>query len=159
MRRPGLVDTLLILTALASSALAAFRSRDLSLVPTALAQASPSGVSAPTPRATARRAAPIRSPFRLDGAIPDRRFGEPPAEASVQPVELPAVRYEIVVKALVGGPPWAAVLVGLPGESLERVVRIGDRFGSVQIERVGEDGVRLATGDTSWVVQLSERRP
>lgn len=159
MSRPSPADAVLVVVVLASAALALARSRDVPLVTTAIAQDAPPVVAAPAHRASVTRAALPRSPFRLDGTIPSRRYGEAPvALANVQP-EHPAAVYAVVVKALVGGPPWAAIVSGLPGEPTDRVVRVGDRLGPVSIERISADAVHLATSDTSWVVRLPERRP
>jgi hypothetical protein len=93
-----------------------------------------------------------RSPFRLDGALvplhPNATGAEP------VPARGQAETYALVLKALVGGPPWSGVLEGLPGAAGARVVRTGDVIGPVFIARVSERGVRVSTRDTAWCVTL-----
>lgn len=159
MKVPPLTDSLLILAAVVSATLALARSRDVPLVTKAIAQGAAPVHSTPPRREATPRTPPVRSPFRLDGRIPSRRYGEAPVDLPLEETRPQATVYAVVVKALVGGPPWSAVLGGLPGEAGERVVRVGDRHGPVLIDRVGGDGVRLVTSDTSWVVRLPERQP
>jgi hypothetical protein len=64
--------------------------------------------------------------------------------------------YPVVLRAIVGGPPWLASLAGLPGEAGERVVRVGDTIGIVRIDEVSQSGVRLSTPDTTWFIEWPE---
>jgi hypothetical protein len=68
---------------------------------------------------------------------------EPVGEVSV--IEAPLA---VKVKAIVGGPPWIAVLSGLPGVSGDRVVRIGDRFDAIQVRDISATTVEIAAPDS-----------
>lgn len=63
------------------------------------------------------------------------------------------------LKALVGGPPWQAVVGGLPGASGDIVVRAGNSFPPFRVRTVSATGVSISTADTSWSLQLPRRDP
>jgi hypothetical protein len=97
-----------------------------------------------------------RSPFRLDGVLTGNGNPAPTAGVSEPVVAEPATVYPVVLRAIVGGPPWLASLAGLPGEAGERVVRVGDTIGIVRIDEVSQSGVRLSTPDTTWFIEWPE---
>lgn len=91
------------------------------------------------------------APFRLGATAPTVRFGSEPAAPAPAPVPLPS----IAVLAIVGGPPWSALLEGLPNTDGETVVRIDDRFADIRIRTITALGVGLSNRDTSWTISLS----
>ena len=95
------------------------------------------------------------SPFTL-GSIATAVEAHPAAAELPSPParELPPVR----LKALVGGPPWRAVLSDVPGAGRDLVVRSGDRFGDLVVAAIDRNAVVLLFGDTTWTVRL-ERTP
>lgn len=95
-----------------------------------------------------------RSPFRI-GRVAQHAAGD----AAVGTLDAPPAIPEIGVRAIVGGPPWRAVLTGLPGTPSPRVVQLGERFDPVRVVAIEADRVRLVAGDSTWVVLLPGRRP
>lgn len=95
-----------------------------------------------------------RNPFRVDGRM------TPPTEPPVAPTladEAPRPVYELHLKGLVGGPPWTAIVAGLPGASGDRSVRQGERFGDLLISEITAEWVRVVGGDSSWTLSLQRR--
>jgi hypothetical protein len=95
-------------------------------------------------------------PFRLTNSPPSVRFdvtsdGVTPTGVSVRPP-----RPVLVLKAIVGGPPWQAVIDGIPGQPPGTVAEQGQRFDKFLVRAVTRDSVIVQGPDTSWV--LSFRR-
>lgn len=95
-----------------------------------------------------------RNPFRIDGRM---RPPTEPALALTVPDATPNPVYELLLKGLVGGPPWTAIVAGLPGASGDRSVRQGERFGELLISEITADWVRVVAGDSSWTLSLHRR--
>ena len=97
-------------------------------------------------------------PFRLSNSPPDTRYTPGwVTGASVPPVVKPRpARPSLVLKGIVGGPPWLAIVDGLPGAPSSMVVRIGDRVGGVTVKDIRPEVVTLAGADTTW--RLAIRR-
>lgn len=94
-----------------------------------------------------------RSPFRVDGGAPMRVVETTPEVAA--PVAPPPP--VVAVRAIVGGPPWQALLRGIAPGSADRVVRPGDRFGAVEVRAIGAEFVVLTSADSSWTITLPSR--
>lgn len=93
------------------------------------------------------------SPFQLGGRdlTLSTSLGQP-AEPAVL-VTLPTLS----LRGIVGGPPWRAVIVGLPGVNGAIVVRQGDSFPPVRIGRIDPSRVTIFASDTSWTLTLDAR--
>lgn len=98
--------------------------------------------------------------FRLANAPASVRY-EPDDEgatgAGVVSASAPPIRPNMVLKAIVGGPPWLAVIDGLPGQPANTVVRAGSAYNRLIARVVTRDSVVIQGPDTTWV--LSFRRP
>ncbi|MFN2397810.1 MAG: hypothetical protein ABR543_04090 [Gemmatimonadaceae bacterium] len=70
----------------------------------------------------------------------------PPVAEPQQPV--------LVLSGVIGGPPWEALLDGVPGRTGSVLVRSGDVFGTLTIASVGRDTVVVRGMDTTWVLTL-----
>jgi len=70
----------------------------------------------------------------------------------------PPVRPMLVLKAIVGGPPWQAVVDGIPGQQPGSIVRTGDTFDKLTVRNVGRDTVVIQAPDTIWKLTLSRGR-
>ncbi len=125
-------------------------------------------VSASAPAALAAPAAPAPVPprrlaeaasrvaagdvFRLDRAPPPLGFqpaapvdeGMPPP-----PPEPPPYRPPLAVTGIVG-PPWRAVLVGVPGRDGGVLVRAGDTLADLRVRSVSRGLVVVQGADTTW---------
>lgn len=97
-------------------------------------------------------------PFRLANAPALVRY-DPADESDVTPSVAgpPRVRPNMILKAIVGGPPWQAVVDGLPGQPPNTVVRAGSAYDKLVARAVTRDSVVIQGPDTTWV--LSFRRP
>lgn len=65
----------------------------------------------------------------------------------------------LTVRAIVGGPPWSALVSGWPGLTPQRVVRTGDLIDSLRIVRIDTAGVEFRWGDSAWKQSLVRRLP
>jgi len=127
-----------------------------------------SDVLAGTPTATRRESAPgarqanntsdelaailAGDLFRRDRAAPD---SAPPAPTQPLPARPPAPpKPRLVLRGLVGGPPWNAIIEGVPGHDGSYVVRAGDSVAGLKIRSVKRDGATIRGMDTTWTLKL-----
>ena len=113
----------------------------------------------PARLAAAGRAVTGGNPFRLDRAPAPIGFNQPPGMMPGMPgpyVPPPPPRPQLSVTGIVG-PPWQAVLEGVPGrEGTGVVVRRGDVLGDLRIRDVTRTTVVVSAPDTTW--RLTVRR-
>ena len=62
-----------------------------------------------------------------------------------------------ILRGLLGGPPWDAVLEGVPGREGNVVVRVGETSGGLTVRAVRRDTVIVQGADTIW--KLTFHRP
>jgi hypothetical protein len=136
--------------------------------PPAVEPASARSTSPPEPRRVPRErlAAAARSvvganPFRLDRAPAPIGFNQP-ADPGMMPggmpvyVPPPPPRPQLAVVGIVG-PPWQALLEGVPGrEGTAVAVKRGDVLGDLRIRDVTRTTVVVSAPDTTW--RLTIRR-
>lgn len=94
-------------------------------------------------------------PFRLVNAPSRTRYG-----TSAQPVatSLPAAREArpaMTLKAIAGGPPWQALIDGVPGQTHAVLVQIGTALDRLSIRAITRDGVVVRGPDTTWVLSFA----
>jgi hypothetical protein len=114
--------------------------------------------------AAAARSVAGGNPFRLDRAPAPIGFQQPPAPGMPgtltgmpPPYEPPAPpRPQLLVSGIVG-PPWQAMLEGVPGREGAVVVRQGDALGELRIREITRSVVVVASPDTTW--RLTVRTP
>lgn len=97
-------------------------------------------------------------PFRLSNEASNTRF-DPRNENGVSTPSAPPpalLRPMMTLKAIIGGPPWQAVVDGIPGQPPGTIVQAGARFDKLVARAVTRDSVIIQGPDTSWV--LSFRR-
>lgn len=87
------------------------------------------------PFRTARHPSPVAYRPELEGA-------------PTLPSRLP--RPALAVSGIVGGPPWSAVLEGVPGRGGGAVVQAGDTLGGLRVRAVRPDTVVITGMDTTW---------
>jgi hypothetical protein len=92
----------------------------------------------------ARHPSPVEYLSDADGMPPPA----PPAPKPPKPL--------LAISGIVGGPPWAALIEGVPGREGTIVVRQGDTLGGLTVRRVGRDTVTVLGMDTTW--KLAVRR-
>jgi len=101
-------------------------------------------------------------PFRV-ARVPAAVAFRPDAEGTAGVVArsmpaAPTVRPTLTLKAIVGGPPWQAIVDGIPGQTSGTVVRAGAVFDHLVVRDVTRDSVVVEGPDTSWVLAF-RRRP
>ncbi|MDB4878329.1 MAG: hypothetical protein JWM41_4775 [Gemmatimonadetes bacterium] len=69
----------------------------------------------------------------------------------------PRVRPVMTLKAIVGGPPWQAVVDGIPGQPPGVLVRQGTTLDKLAIRSVTRDSVVIQGPDTTWVLGFGRR--
>jgi len=95
-------------------------------------------------------------PFRIDRRPSSVPFA-PGALVSetFEPSRAPTL--DLVLAGILGGPPWQAVLRGVPGRDGSVVVREGETLEDLSITRVDRDSVVVQGADTSWVLTVSRQ--
>lgn len=89
-------------------------------------------------------------PFRLARAPSSVPF-EPTSRSTVAgPPPLPTSRPALKLAGVIGGPPWEALLEGIPGREGSALVRRGDVLGTLTVRSVGRDTVVVQGIDTTW---------
>ena len=98
-------------------------------------------------------------PFRLTNTPALVRY-DPKAEgaAPTTVVAAPPIRPVMTLKAIVGGPPWQAIVDGLPGQPPGTVVRAGNAFDKLIARAVTRDSVVIQGPDTTWVLSFRRRQ-
>jgi hypothetical protein len=69
------------------------------------------------------------------------------------------VRPTLVLRGIIGGPPWQAIVDGIPGQSAGAIVRQGMAFDAITIRTVTRDTVFVQSPDTSWKLTLARSAP
>jgi len=88
-------------------------------------------------------------PFRLARQPATVRYSSAPA-APLPPVAAAAPRPTLILRGIVGGPPWSAILEGVPGREGTTMLRPGDSAGVLVVRSVGRDTVIIKGADTTW---------
>jgi hypothetical protein len=91
------------------------------------------------------------NPFRLDRSAAPIRYAAVADPAAPPPPPPPpaAPRPQLSVSGVVG-PPWAAILEGVPGRASGVVVRPGDLVGELRVRAVSPSAVVIQGPDTTW---------
>ena len=92
----------------------------------------------------------VNDPFRLANRPPGVRFS-PTSLATPSPVP---VRPFFTVRAIIGGPPWSALLEGIPGQSGGVIVSAGNTFDKLRIRSITRDTVVMQSPDTTWKLTM-----
>lgn len=73
-----------------------------------------------------------------------------PNQEGAPPPPPRAPRPALSLSGIIGGPPWAAVLEGVPGQQGSVVVHPGDTLGGLRVRVVKRDSVVITGVDTTW---------
>jgi hypothetical protein len=98
-----------------------------------------------------------QDPFRIDRKPADVRYdpwAPPPSAVAPAPAQ---PRPPLALAGLVGGPPWNAMIEGIPGREGGVLLQLGDSIGGVRFTALRGDTVFLTAFDTTWT--LTARRP
>ncbi|HEX9485267.1 MAG TPA: hypothetical protein VF929_11830 [Gemmatimonadaceae bacterium] len=89
-------------------------------------------------------------PFRLSNKPASIRYLSAAAGAA-PPVP---IRPQFALKAIIGGPPWSAIVEGIPGQSGGIVVTAGLDFDKLHVKAITRDTVVMQAPDTIWKLTL-----
>lgn len=106
--------------------------------------------------AGARREVIEANPFRLSRRPPAVAYRAQLEGVPISPPIAKAPKPLLALAGIVGGPPWQALIDGLPGRTGIVVVRSGESIGDLRIRSVRHDAVIVADADTTW--HLTVRR-
>ena len=106
--------------------------------------------------ADAEDATVSNDPFRLANAPASVRF-DPAVEGESASPAVPVVRPTLVLKAIIGGPPWQAVIDGIPGQPPGTIAGPGARFDKLVVRSVTRDTVVVQGPDTTWSLAFKGR--
>ncbi len=101
----------------------------------------------------------VNDPFRLANAPATVRY-KPSLDGGVggAPAYAPApVRPVMTLKAIVGGPPWQAIIDGIPGQPAGAIARTGSVFDKLTVRAVTRDSVIVQGPDTAWILSFRKR--
>jgi hypothetical protein len=98
-------------------------------------------------------------PFRLD-----RHPSATPFRAELAVIAPPAAPAKpphpaLLLAGVVGGPPWEALLDGVPGHDASTLVRKGDVLGDLKIRSIERDTVVVQGADTIWRLVMKHPWP
>jgi hypothetical protein len=89
-------------------------------------------------------------PFRSERNLSAAAAGQAVAAPSASPVSAP----HLELSGLSGGPPWRAIMSGIPGHEGGVVVSAGDTLGGMRVRTVRRDTVILETKDSTVTFTL-----
>lgn len=131
--------------------------------PTASTRARPAPVQVRTPPPSPRnlRAAAETTvdndPFRLSNSPPDADAA--PRSGAAKPAASRPPHPVLVLKAITGGPPWQAIVAGMPGQGGDALVAPGATFGALTVQSITRDAVTVRAPDTTWTLSLKRSSP
>jgi hypothetical protein len=94
-------------------------------------------------------------PFRVDHRPAAVAFGEP-APSVTPAAPAPSPLRTLALRGVVGGPPWQAVLAGVPNRNGNVVVREGDTLAGLRVVRTRRGSVVLQGRDTVLTLTLTQ---
>jgi hypothetical protein len=93
-------------------------------------------------------------PFRLERKPANVAFSIAPPAIMGAPPPGPPVR--IALQGMIGGPPWRAIVSGIPGHDGTIMVSTGDTLGGVTIRHIDRGGITVRVKDSTWTVTLAK---
>lgn len=97
------------------------------------------------------------NPFRLDRQPARVGFGAEPVSTEAQGAPTPPERPTLSITGIIGGPPWQAIIEGVPGRDGAVLVRSGEVLGELRVRTIRPDTVVVEGPDTVWTLTL--KRP
>jgi len=147
--------------ALAVLTAARWRQANWDVVPTPIAgraTRAPLTVVSDSALGEAEESAVMNDPFRLSNSPPEVRY-DPANDApnTSHASSKPSLRPMFALKAIVGGPPWHAVIDGIPGQPPGTITQQGSEFDKLVVRLVTRDSVIIKGPDTSWVLRFGRQ--
>lgn len=95
------------------------------------------------------------NPFRLDRGPAPVAFSLTPQLAPSPVPTAPVMKAPtLVLRGIAGGPPWQALVDGIPGREGATVVKAGDRIGELRVTSINRDTVIMSGMDTTWKLTM-----
>jgi hypothetical protein len=87
---------------------------------------------------------------------PERSSADPAKAVSVATSGVPpsSMRPRLVLRGILGGPPWDALIDGIPGRDGALVIRVGQTIAGITVRVVRRDTVFVRGFDTTWTLTL-----
>jgi hypothetical protein len=149
----SLVVLAVILATVASVGWYASGPRAGSVTPSRAIGAADIGVARPESIDAAARAVAETDPFRLTRKPASVAY-RPELEGVALPPKPP--KPQLVLGGIVGS---AALLDGVPGQTMTAILHVGDTVGGLRIRRIGRDTVVVTGADTTWRLTLRQAWP
>jgi len=96
-------------------------------------------------------------PFRLERRPSSVAYGTESEGASAAPSPPKPPKPKLALAGIVGGPPWVALVDGIPGRNGSVLVHAGDTLAGLRVRSLGPNGVTITGLDTTW--KLTLKRP
>jgi hypothetical protein len=91
--------------------------------------------------------------FRAERASAEE--GESSASSGPTGMTVPSNKPHLVLKGVLGGPPWDAIVEGIPGREGAVVIRVGESVAGVTVRAVRHDTAYVRGFDTTWALPLA----
>lgn len=89
--------------------------------------------------------------FRADRSSVDAAANPIPVTNSIP---APSTKPRLVLRGILGGPPWDALVDGVPGHDGALVIRAGQSIAGLTVRAVRRDTVFIRGFDTTWALAL-----
>jgi len=103
---------------------------------------------------SAAKAMASSDPFRLERRPSTVPYGAEQEGAPVAPPPPKPPKPKLALVGIVGGPPWVALLDGVPGRNGSVLVHAGDTLVGLRVRTLGPKGVTITGLDTTWKLTL-----
>ncbi len=97
-------------------------------------------------------------PFRLDRKPADVAYGAPPDSMARASATSEAPRPPLVLVGIVG-PPWRALVDGVPGHDGSMVLRAGQNVAGLRVRDVTATAATISGADTTWHLTVKRTWP
>jgi hypothetical protein len=91
--------------------------------------------------------------FRPERTSAEEHTSAQPTMATAMP-QPPSAKPRLVLRGVLGGPPWDAIIEGIPGREGSAVLRAGQSLGGVTVRAVRQDTAWARGFDTTWTLIL-----
>jgi len=96
-----------------------------------------------------------RNLFRPERTSADEQSHTGPSMAMTMMPQPPSSKPRLLLRGVLGGPPWDAIIEGIPGREGSVVLRAGQSLGGVTVRAVRRDTAWARGFDTTWTLTLA----
>lgn len=96
-------------------------------------------------------------PFRLANEPSPTRYSLAPAEPAAVTTVARAQHPNLTLRGIAGGPPWQALVDGIPGQTHVTLVHVGSVVDKLVVRAITRDTVVIRGVDTTWVLRFARR--